>query len=304
MYGFRDEFTYLECGSCGCLQIQETPTNLSKYYPKNYWSFQQQRMKRLDSPSVWSAFARRRRTRYWLSKHLDPVGRILSSGKSIPRHITWARRANIRSLDAAVLDVGCGLGDRLLTLQQEGFTNLTGIDPYIDDDIVYPCGVKVFKTTLNDIDGAYDYITLHHSFEHMPEPISVIQKLHSLLKHGGTVLIRIPVVSSYAWRKYGVHWVQIDAPRHLYLHTIESMKHLAAYAGFSISAIYHDSEMFQFWGSEQYLRGIPLYDEHSYDINPAKSIFTEEQIAKFKLQTHDLNVKGDGDQACFYLTRV
>src|SRR5436190_21957778 len=48
MFGFRDEFTYFECARCGCVQIQEVPANLAKYYPDNYYSFQKQgRIKRL-----------------------------------------------------------------------------------------------------------------------------------------------------------------------------------------------------------------------------------------------------------------
>ena len=41
MFGFRDEFLYFKCPVCGCLQIADIPKNLSKYYPENYYSFQQ-----------------------------------------------------------------------------------------------------------------------------------------------------------------------------------------------------------------------------------------------------------------------
>ena len=39
MFGFRDKFEYLECGQCGCVQIINIPTNIAKYYPDNYYSF-------------------------------------------------------------------------------------------------------------------------------------------------------------------------------------------------------------------------------------------------------------------------
>jgi len=29
MYGFRDEFIYIECSECGCLQIAEIPEDIS-----------------------------------------------------------------------------------------------------------------------------------------------------------------------------------------------------------------------------------------------------------------------------------
>ena len=33
-------FTYMECGNCGCMELQNTPANLGKYYPnEGYYSF-------------------------------------------------------------------------------------------------------------------------------------------------------------------------------------------------------------------------------------------------------------------------
>ncbi len=57
------------------------------------------------------------------------------------------------------------------------------------------------------------------------------------------------------------------------------------------------------WASEQYIRDIPLVNERSYEVNPANSIFTEQQIEDFKNLDADLNRKGDADTACFYLYR-
>jgi hypothetical protein len=39
MFGFRDVFTYFQCSVCGCLQIADIPTDMSKYYPSNYYSY-------------------------------------------------------------------------------------------------------------------------------------------------------------------------------------------------------------------------------------------------------------------------
>jgi len=38
-FGLRDEFRYLECGACRCVQLVDVPADLSKYYPPNYYSF-------------------------------------------------------------------------------------------------------------------------------------------------------------------------------------------------------------------------------------------------------------------------
>jgi len=200
------------------------------------------------------------------------------------------------------LDVGCGIGDRLQALRTAGLTHLEGVDPFIDDDIHYANGVRVYKKLIFEVDGVYDLITLHHSFEHMPEPLTVMRKLYELVAPQGVLLLRIPVAAQ-AWREYGVYWVQIDAPRHFYLHTINSMEILAKQAGFYIDRIDFDSDAFQFWGSEQYRRDISLYDPSSCEFGTAQSIFSRKEIEDFARRSRELNKEEKGDQACFYLRK-
>jgi hypothetical protein len=53
--------------------------------------------------------------------------------------------------------------------------------------------------------------------------------------------------------------VQLDAPRHLFLHTRKSFGLLAARAGLQIEKWFCDSTSFQFWGSELYQRKLPFF---------------------------------------------
>jgi hypothetical protein len=116
-------------------------------------------------------------------------------------------------------------------------------------------------------------------------------------------MIRIPLVSSEAWKKYGTHWVQLDAPRHFFLYSVESLKVLAEKTKFQIREIVHDSNESQFWGSEQYLKGIPLLAENSYARNPAKSIFSKAEIKNYKQMARKLNLESQGDQAVIYMVK-
>ncbi len=197
--------------------------------------------------------------------------------------------------------MGCGLGDRLLELAKDGLRNLTGIDPFIKTDLHYESGVRVWKRELSEFEGCFDFIMLHHAFEHMPDPAAALGHLHRLLRPGSTLLIRIPVADSWAWRHYGVTWFQLDAPRHLFLHTRESMERLAERAGFRIREVIHDSLIDQFIYSEQYRRGIPLYAEGSWELDPDNGMFSEAELDEFRHRTRELNAGGEGDQACFYL---
>jgi 2-polyprenyl-3-methyl-5-hydroxy-6-metoxy-1,4-benzoquinol methylase len=299
--GSRDEFEYLECARCGCIQIVHPPRDLMKHYPPSYEPFQRER---LEDDGFLSRMARTKRREYGLSgKGL--VGRLIALIKPLPDFYAQFRKCRV-ALDSKILDVGCGGGQLLWTLHREGFPNLVGIDPYVPEQrIVEERGIKLIKTTIEGLPQKepFDFIMMNHSFEHMPGPLAVLHALHKLLKTGHFLLIRIPVVA-YAWREYGVNWVQLEAPRHFFLHSTRSMQMLAEKAGFKITEVFYDSTEHQFLGSEQYARDIAISDKNSYWVNPGNSIFTKEQVDSFKKKAQELNQKGDGDQAGFCLRRL
>ena len=141
-----------------------------------------------------------------------------------------------------------------------------------------------------------------NNLEHMPDQITTFENLYRLLKNNRYVMIRIPTVSSYAWRHYKENWVQLDAPRHFFLHSIQSIEHLARSNGFDLSEVVYDSTEFQFIGSELYLKDLSLKsgvtDDTRYNY---LSHFNEDEMASFRAMAEDLNRKKDGDQACFVL---
>jgi hypothetical protein len=144
----------------------------------------------------------------------------------------------------------------------------------------------------------------HHVFEHLPNPNETFSMLKKLVKRNGKVLIRLPVVDSYAWETYKIYWVQLDPPRHLFLHTVNSIKFLSEKYGFIINKIMYDSTAFQFWGSEQYKLDIPLMDKRSHFLNNSKNVFSKNEIKKFEKKAKELNKIGKGDSACFYLQNI
>jgi hypothetical protein len=73
------------------------------------------------------------------------------------------------------------------------------------------------------------------------------------------------------------------------------MEILAQKIDFKIKEIIYDSTEFQFWGSEQYKRGIPLVSDMSYAVNRKKSIFSKKQIREFKKLTKKFNLKEIGN---------
>jgi hypothetical protein len=138
----------------------------------------------------------------------------------------------------------------------------------------------------------------------MPDPAAALGEVRRLLRPGAFALIRIPLAGSFAWREYGPDWVQLDAPRHLHLHTLASMRLLAERASFEVDRVEFDSTGFQFWGSEQYRRGIALFDARSYAVAPRRAVFSPAEIGAFEVRAEELNRSGEADSACFYLRRV
>jgi SAM-dependent methyltransferase len=142
----------------------------------------------------------------------------------------YLSRCNVTT-GSRILDVGCGAGAHVYAFRESGYIHTLGIDPYIESDIEYENGALVKKCTIHDCGQEWDIIAFNHSFEHLPDPFETLQAVARLLAEDGVCLIRIPTVSSHAWRYYGADWVQLDAPRHFFLHSLESIKMLAAMSG-------------------------------------------------------------------------
>lgn len=286
MFGFRDEFVYMECSYCGCLQLLNAPQSMDKYYPSNYYSFKPVQVKSFSSVEMFW-----RRTKLYF--HLKQKKRFQNS------LLNWLGPIQL-SVNSRILDVGCGTGEILVKMCEIGFKDLTGLDPHNSCQYNYENGVKIFNIKLEEFEHpAFDLIMLHHSFEHMSNPREILINLSRLLRPGGTILIRIPTTSSQAWRQYRTNWVQLDAPRHFFLHSLQSIAILLEIEGFEIKEIVSDSIEFQFWGSELYIRNIPLRTE-GLDLY---SIFSASEIAEFTRKTKQANAANEGDMVCIYVKK-
>jgi 2-polyprenyl-3-methyl-5-hydroxy-6-metoxy-1,4-benzoquinol methylase len=289
MFGFRDEFLYFKCPVCGCLQISEMPEDLAKYYPQDYYSYRQ------AQTHTSSNFKR-------IIKHL--IVNAYMRGLTILKYGPYLKKFGISKLflleilrnfnkNISILDIGCGSGHLLLEMKSWGYSDLTGIDPFIEKDILYPSGVKILKQTVSEHKNKYDLIMLHHSFEHMLEPHAAFKDLNRILNVDGLLLMRIPVSDSFAFRKYQNNWFQLDAPRHFFLHTTKSISYLAKSNGFIIKDIIYDSTESQILSSEGYCKDISLLEQKR----------TLQDIKRYKKFIKHLNDIKDGDQCCFILEK-
>jgi SAM-dependent methyltransferase len=285
MFGWGDSFEYIECEHCGCVQIREVPANLGRYYPPNYYSFHLQ-----PYPTAglrrWIAG---RRDRYAATGR-GILGRLMANIRPARTDVA-SLGAVAASLDARILDLGCGRGQLLTILHRAGFRNIQGVDPFLEHDVEVLPGLYVRKKRLSEVEESFDVIMLHHVIEHLENPAQILADCRLKLSPGGKIILRYPTADSHAWEHYRQDWVQLDAPRHLFLHTRASIEILAQSAGLKIERLWCDSSYFQFTGSELYRRGIPLAGDKA-----GSHTFTKKELQRYSAEAKRLNKLGRGDQ--------
>lgn len=198
------------------------------------------------------------------------------------------------SREEKILDVGCGSGAWLVQQAAAGFGNLQGCDPFLDHDRHYGSRVKIYSCSIHEMegDGTFDVIRMGDSFEHMTDPLETLFSVSRLLKPGGILIMRIPTYPNVAFEMFGPHWYQLDAPRHIFLHSRESLGFLSEKSGLAIVGMEYDSNEVQIIRSFFYQRGVPFYEITGELIN---EYFDEEICLRLKADAIRCNKNGYGD---------
>ena len=302
MLGLDNEFLYSRCANCGCLQIANPPEDLGRFYNYGYYAFSGTESYSQDR------FPFRRKHLYF---HITAarlgwpshIGRFLhkfGSGPFIPSSLGMLCLPLKRN--AKILDVGCGNGRELFLLRDCGFRSLLGIDPFLPCEGYSFSDITISKMGLDGVCGKFDLIMFHHVLEHIPDQLETLICAKKLLSNQGQILIRIPLSDSEVAKTYGKDWVQLDAPRHFFLHTKKSLALLSAKAGLRVAKTVYDSEKFQFIGSELYRRSNMSLNELYSDFGKNfPKVFAPGELDLFEEHAKGLNASGKGDQAGFCL---
>jgi SAM-dependent methyltransferase len=134
-----------------------------------------------------------------------------------------------------VLDIGCGSGDTLSTLQSLGW-DAEGID--FDPVVVENArnrGLRVHLGTVAEQHyppAAFDAVIMSHVIEHVHDPGALLRECARILKQGGKLVVRTPNGSSWGHHHFGSAWLYLDPPRHLFLFSPAALLHLSKSAGF------------------------------------------------------------------------
>jgi 2-polyprenyl-3-methyl-5-hydroxy-6-metoxy-1,4-benzoquinol methylase len=148
-----------------------------------------------DTSPFWGTYDQHYRRLGNVQPSLDAIG-----------HSTAKRQLEAawlpQDMNAAILDIGCGWGNLLLSLWAAGRRNLYGVDisrPMYDLAVhSLPEGIKLACADsvdyLKENIGRFDLITIFDVIEHMPveRAITLLQGCKDALRPSGRVVIRTP----------------------------------------------------------------------------------------------------------------
>jgi len=146
------------------------------------------------------------------------------------------------SNETKILEVGCGAGEELILFKQNGFNNLTGIDPFseycqilkkIYDIECYDKSLSEFAE-MSGKKKKFDCIILNNVIEHFVEPDKDLKTINNLMAEGG--ILYITTTDLYKFRN---PFSQFCIPHTFYFSRI-TLENLLKKCGFKIKRHFND----------------------------------------------------------------
>lgn len=134
-----------------------------------------------------------------------------------------------------VLDVGCGNGSSLRSLERRGWHGV-GID--FDEAAIQIAREQGVEAYVGDLASqkfppeSFDAIMMNHVIEHVPSPEALLRECRRILKKDGILIAITPNANSRGHQRYGKDWRGFE-PDHLQIFTVRSLAALGTSAGFT-----------------------------------------------------------------------
>ncbi|MBN3907024.1 MAG: class I SAM-dependent methyltransferase [Nostoc sp. NMS1] len=182
---------------------------------------------------------------HYYAKYPYSKGKLTGSYRFLYSHLYRQLKKHGFSKSGSLLDYGCGTNALFVQyLQEQGFTNIYGYDPYgTKDGFGNP-------TTLQR--GPFDYILLQDVIEHVEDPNALLSELNSLLAPGGYILIGTPNAGNIDLNRPDLrdYYNCVHAPYHLHIYTRETLESLGKSQGWEFVNFfdrrYDDTPWFSF----------------------------------------------------------
>ncbi|MCA9875332.1 MAG: class I SAM-dependent methyltransferase [Anaerolineales bacterium] len=205
-YGTPGSFSLVTCTACGLVYQNPRPTavEISAYYP---------------------------------TAEYHPFRALQEQKPPEPQELHWKRAKRLTALQGpgSVLDVGCGSGLFLAAMRSLGWT-VCGVDPN-PDVVQYVRQVLQIEAYEGDIftvpeEERVNLVTFWDVLEHTHSPTAVLRRAHQLLQPEGYLALNVPNWASIERHLFKERWIALDAPRHLYHFTPQTLSAMLRACGF------------------------------------------------------------------------
>lgn len=237
MYNTEGRFTLVKCTKCGLNSLSPQPKDISKHYPKEYYS-------------VSTKVKRSKLSEFIYSTYFSDKGSLLIKALLYPIY-PLLRGAKVEP-GKKVLDIGCGSGTFLSRMKNLGM-EIAGIDPFIKKDLPE---LNIRKTTIQKAgfrNNTFDVITMNNVLEHVSDPDSYFKHIHKILKPGGVAIIGVPNINGLLFKIFRQNWAELDLPRHLYHFNKKTLTQYCRKHKLTAIKTRYNSVPFEFAGSIFYL---------------------------------------------------
>ena len=182
---------------------------------------------------------------YWTPDYFDFDKDYFSNEIKIAKKLLFFKKG------MNALDIGCGIGKCIKSLEEAGF-NASGIEPSesfykkaLSSNTVKEGQIKLGMVEEVDFTKKFDFITFSAVFEHLYQPAKALERASNWLNKEGIVLITVPssrhllakIINIY-YRLKGTNYVTnlspMHSPFHMYEFDLDSFKLMSKRLGFVV----------------------------------------------------------------------
>lgn len=222
--GRGGNFRVVRCLDCGLTYTNPRPTlaSIGQFYPQDYGPHLAGTQR-----SGWLMRRRKAAIRAWLRCRFSfppqPSSLLTRLHGSLAGLLNNRRRIRLLRFPfrkpGRMLDFGCGAGHFLEEMRDLGW-QVEGLDISAScaAEVTDRTGIPVHHGSLphdSIAENSFDAVTMWNALEHVHEPREIIRAARQALRPGGILVVGVPNIDSWGFRKFKHDWHCLELPRHL-----------------------------------------------------------------------------------------